>query len=114
MRWKLDALLGEPGDVPEIAILDAVVTEGDRGDSVGEDFLAALRPENESRGAEVDSVKIAQHHRPRIVAGNGADIEIDPLSREMLLAGACLDDEFPSGDVASDFHRLAHAEGGSR
>jgi hypothetical protein len=106
---EFDALLGEPGDVPEVAVFDAVLAEGERDDFVGQDFLAALRLKNESRGAEVDAVEIAQHHRTRVVAGDGADIEVDALRREMLPAGAGLDGQLPGGDLAAGFDRLTDA-----
>lgn len=55
--WKLDALLDQPGDVPEITVLDAVLTEGERDDLVRQDFLPALRLKNEARGAEIEAVQ---------------------------------------------------------
>lgn len=42
-------------------------------------WLAALRLENEAGSAEIDAIEISEHHRPGIVAGDGADIEVDPL-----------------------------------
>jgi hypothetical protein len=58
VRRKFDALLGEPGDVPQIAVFDAVLAECDRDDLVGEDFLAALRLKNEAGGAKIDAIQI--------------------------------------------------------
>ena len=107
---EFDALLDEPGDVPKVTVFDAVLAEGDRDDFVGQDFLAALRLKNESRGAEVDAVAIAQHHRARVVAGDGADIEMDALRRQMLFAGACLDGQLPGGDFSGCLDRLADAD----
>jgi hypothetical protein len=43
------------------------------------------------------------------VAGDGADIEVDALRREMLPAWAGLDGELPGGDLAAGFDRLTDA-----
>jgi len=59
---KIDALLGKPGDVPEVAIFEAIFPEGDRNDLVGKDFLPALCLKDQAGSAEVNAIEHAEHH----------------------------------------------------
>ena len=95
-------MLLEPGDIPQVAVLEAVGAEGEGDDFVGENFLAALGLEDQAGSAHVHAVGIAQHHGSAVVAGDGADVDVDALGRKVAAAGMGQDGEFPGVHAGGD------------
>ena len=58
LRREFDALLDQPGDVPEVAVLESVLAKSECDDLVCQNLFAALRLENETRCAEIDAIEI--------------------------------------------------------
>ena len=58
LRREFDALLDQPGDVSEVAVLESVLAKSECDDLVCQNLFAALRLENETRCAEIDAIEI--------------------------------------------------------